>query len=133
MEAPGQARSAQVVAASGFLVLSAILVFMQAVGLQASAGWPIPRDLLGTGVRVAIAVVLAWGLLRGSQWAWWGSIVVAAFWSLQGALMSLVMFGTPPSLRAFYAWPLAPLSWGFVSSLLAFVLLLLPKTRRVFR
>src|SRR5918996_2382715 len=82
---------ATVRAAAGLLLLYGIAALLNAVTMQAQAGWGEPWALGRALLRLLISGFIAWGLLRGLGWAWWLGLLWSVFGLVVGALAVLVV------------------------------------------
>lgn len=124
---PVATSSRKVRIAGALFLLSGLLNLGQVIGVEAGGGWPDPRDLLAPVGRVAVCATLAWGLLRGWRWAWWGSLVVGGLWWLLDGLtmaagVAMTMMTLPLSPQDIL--PIAPLIGTFLALSVVLVLLL---------
>lgn len=82
---------ATVRAAAGLLLLYGITALLNAVTMQAQAGWGEPWALGRALLRLLISGFIAWGLLRRMGWARWLGLLWSAFGLVVGALAVLVI------------------------------------------
>ena len=76
---------------AALLVLYGVAVVLNATVMQGAGGWVADRDLAWAVIRLLVAGVLAWGLLRRARWAWWAGVVLSAFWLAAGTAALLVL------------------------------------------
>jgi hypothetical protein len=126
------ARPPSVTAAAVLFVVYGIAMVVIAGVTQDWTGWieagSLPRAIL----RLAAAVVITWGLLRGATWAWWVGLALAILWLVSGLAPVLVMERgdiqwLPPSGYQIF------LAIGLVGLAVALVLLVTPSARRYLR
>jgi hypothetical protein len=79
--------SKRVRAAAALLVAYGIIVLVNAVVLQSMANWVEWPQFFRGLIRVVGVSLLAWGLLRGERWAWWGTVGLGGFWLIAGSLL----------------------------------------------
>jgi hypothetical protein len=88
--------------AAGFMLLYGIAALLNAVTMQAQAGWGEPWALGRALLRLLISGFIAWGLLGRMGWAWWIGLLWSVFGLAVGALAMLVfeagdVYWLPPS------------------------------------
>lgn len=125
-------RPSSVTAAAVLFALYGVAAVVNAAISQDWTGWAeagsLPRALL----RIAAALLVAWGLLRGTVWAWWVALSLAILWLLSGFAPVLVMdhgdmHWLPPSPNQIF------LVVSLTSLSLALGLLLTPTARTFLR
>ena len=125
-------RPISVTVAAALFVLYGVAMVVNAIGTQSWTGWveaaSVPRALL----RLAGGVLVGWGLLRATKWAWWLGLALALLWLIGGLAPVLVMdrgdmHWLPPSGAQIF------LAVSLVSLVLAILLLLTPSARDYLR
>lgn len=125
-------RPPSVTAAAVLFALYGVAAVVNAAISQDWSGWAdtgsAPRALL----RIAAALLVAWGLLRGTVWAWWVALPLAILWLISGFAPVLVMdhgdmHWLPPSSNQIF------LVVSLTSLSLALGLLLTPTARAFLR
>ena len=77
--------------AAGLMLLYGVAALLNAVTMQAQAGWGEPWALTRALLRLLISGFIAWGLLRRMGWAWWLGLLWSVFGLVVGALAMLVI------------------------------------------
>jgi hypothetical protein len=131
VEAPPAVPAAAKIAGALFLIYGLAAV-VSAAGAEtdvgSASGLMLPRAL----VRLLASAVIAWGLTRGSRWAWWLGLVAGLIWLLMSAAAIVVLdrgdihWLQPSSYQLFMAISLVSLG-------LAIALLLSRDVRAAFR
>lgn len=125
-------RPASVSAAAALFAVYGIAAVVNAIIAQSWTGWveaaSLPRALL----RLAGGLLVAWGLLQATEWAWWLGLALAVLWLVGGLTPVLVMergdvHWLPPSAGQLF------LALSLVSLLIAILLLLTPSARAFLR
>jgi hypothetical protein len=73
------------------LLLYGIAALLNAATMQAQSGWGEPWALGRGLLRLLIAGLIAWGLLRRMGWAWWLGLLWSVFGLVVGASAMLVI------------------------------------------
>jgi hypothetical protein len=77
-------------AAAAMFVAYAAAVLLNAIAANGELGWSDAGDSGWTVLRIAGALLIAWGLFKGARWAWWVGLVLAAV-CLVGAALAVVV------------------------------------------
>ncbi|MBA3893821.1 MAG: hypothetical protein H0X69_09005 [Gemmatimonadales bacterium] len=77
-------------AAAGLILLYGAVALLNALTMQAQAGWGEPWALGRALLRLLISGLVAWGLYRRARWAWWVGLAWSFFGLFLGASAMLV-------------------------------------------
>jgi hypothetical protein len=68
-----------------------VMVLVNALLLQSTAGWENARDFPRALVRLAGCGVIAYALLQRLRWGWWVAVVLGGLWAVTGAAAVLML------------------------------------------
>jgi hypothetical protein len=77
-------------AAAGLILLYGLVAVLNALTMQAQAGWGEPWALGRALLRLLVSGLIAWGLSRRARWAWWLGVGWSVFGLVLGASAMLV-------------------------------------------
>lgn len=80
-----------VAAAAALFALYGVAVLLNVLASRGELGWSDAGDLWHAVLRVGVALLIAWGLLKRARWAWWLGLVAGAAALVAAALAVVVL------------------------------------------
>lgn len=121
-------------AAAAFLLIYGLIVLINAVVLQSMADWVEWRQFFRGVARVMGVSLLAWGLLAGERWAWWGTVGLGSFWLFAGVFLMIgAWFPTEAPRIPIPEFSRTILTFAVFVAAVAIGLVLTPPVRSAFR